>query len=413
MKTLILDATTKSLRIKLAGNVTTNQLAFTSAYANNDGTTFAEGNQNGVTNNTTAVDIVSAPSAGNRRTIKSVTVNNLDTVAATIIVEIHNTTGPVTSQIAYVTLAVNETWTLDGSFTTSGALKTSTTASAGGSDTQVQYNSSGSFAGITGATSNGTTLTLTSARATTDFSPTTNDGATLGTGALSFADLFLASGGVINFNNGNYTLTHSTGLLTASGAFSLGTSNAFTTGTIELGHASDTTLSRSSAGVLAVEGVVIPSISSTNTLTNKTIQAGIIDYVIEPASDDTYAGESSNDVLAGDTIAQWDLLYLDATSGRWEFADADAVATAGSVLLALASESGTDGNAINVVFRGVVRNDGWTWSGAGKPLYVSTTAKAMTETAPTGADDVVRVVGYTLSDDAIYFNPSNDWATVV
>ena len=41
--------------------------------------------------------------------------------------------------------------------------------------------------------------------------------------------------------------------------------------TIELGHASDTTLSRSAAGVLAVEGVVIPSISSTNTLTNKTL----------------------------------------------------------------------------------------------------------------------------------------------
>jgi len=41
--------------------------------------------------------------------------------------------------------------------------------------------------------------------------------------------------------------------------------------TIELGHATDTTISRSSAGVLAVEGVVIPSISSTNTLTNKRI----------------------------------------------------------------------------------------------------------------------------------------------
>lgn len=41
--------------------------------------------------------------------------------------------------------------------------------------------------------------------------------------------------------------------------------------TIELGHATDTTLSRASAGVLAVEGVVIPSISSTNTLTNKRI----------------------------------------------------------------------------------------------------------------------------------------------
>lgn len=41
--------------------------------------------------------------------------------------------------------------------------------------------------------------------------------------------------------------------------------------TIELGHASDTTLSRSAAGVIAVEGVVIPSISSTNTLTNKRV----------------------------------------------------------------------------------------------------------------------------------------------
>ena len=47
------------------------------------------------------------------------------------------------------------------------------------------------------------------------------------------------------------------------------TSATHTAGTIELGNASDTTLSRSSAGVLAVEGVVIPSISSTNTITNK------------------------------------------------------------------------------------------------------------------------------------------------
>jgi hypothetical protein len=40
---------------------------------------------------------------------------------------------------------------------------------------------------------------------------------------------------------------------------------------VNIGAASDTTISRSEAGVLAVEGVVIPSISSTNTLTNKRI----------------------------------------------------------------------------------------------------------------------------------------------
>ena len=49
------------------------------------------------------------------------------------------------------------------------------------------------------------------------------------------------------------------------------TTNTHTAQQIELGNASDTTLSRSSAWVLAVEWVVVPTISSTNTLTNKRI----------------------------------------------------------------------------------------------------------------------------------------------
>lgn len=47
--------------------------------------------------------------------------------------------------------------------------------------------------------------------------PTTNDGAALGSTSLSWSDLFLASGAVVNFNNGNYTVTHSAGVLTFSG----------------------------------------------------------------------------------------------------------------------------------------------------------------------------------------------------
>jgi len=41
--------------------------------------------------------------------------------------------------------------------------------------------------------------------------------------------------------------------------------------TIELGHASDTTISRVSAGIIAVEGVPVVTTSSTDTLTNKTL----------------------------------------------------------------------------------------------------------------------------------------------
>lgn len=155
------------------------------------------------------------------------------------------------------------------------------------------------------------------------------------------------------------------------------------------------------------EGAVV--LQDEPTINAPIIQAGKIDYVIEPATDDTFEGEMTNDILSGDTIAQWDLVYLDSTSGRWEFADADAEATSGGVLLALAAEAKTDGQAMNVILRGIVRNDGWTWSGVDKPIYASTTLGGLTETPPSGTDDVIRIVGYTLSDDAIYFNPSNEW----
>ena len=55
-------------------------------------------------------------------------------------------------------------------------------------------------------------LTLTG----TTLQPVTNDTISLGTASLMFADLFLASGSVINWNAGNATLTHSAGLLTSN-----------------------------------------------------------------------------------------------------------------------------------------------------------------------------------------------------
>jgi hypothetical protein len=61
-----------------------------------------------------------------------------------------------------------------------------------------------------------------------------------------------------------------------------GSQTIATTGSIELGHATDTTLSRSAAGVLAVEGVVVPTVSSTNTFTNKTLtDPAIIGTILE------------------------------------------------------------------------------------------------------------------------------------
>ena len=85
-----------------------------------------------------------------------------------------------------------------------------------------------------------------------------------GTGAAYFV------GGALGTPS-SATLTNATGLpvsgITAS------TSTALGVGSIELGHATDTTISRVSAGVIAVEGVNIATSSSTNTFTNKTFDA--------------------------------------------------------------------------------------------------------------------------------------------
>lgn len=96
------------------------------------------------------------------------------------------------------------------------------------------------------------------------FKPATDDGAALGTTTKRISDLFLAEGGVINWDNGDATLTQTADDITIAGitTFGFGTSTAITLGTIELGHASDTTISRSAAGIPASEGVVLLGVTN-------------------------------------------------------------------------------------------------------------------------------------------------------
>lgn len=64
--------------------------------------------------------------------------------------------------------------------------------------------------------------------------PVANGGLALGAATLGYSNLFFATAAVINFNNGNYTITHSTGLLTysASVALTLTTDATLTTRTV-------------------------------------------------------------------------------------------------------------------------------------------------------------------------------------
>ena len=88
-----LNATTKSLEVLLSGSITTNQLTIVSSYVDIDQTAITVstiGENDTVTNNTTAVTAVAAPASGMTRKIKSVTVQNTDTVSALVTVRVNN-----------------------------------------------------------------------------------------------------------------------------------------------------------------------------------------------------------------------------------------------------------------------------------------------------------------------------------
>lgn len=89
---IVLDATTKTLEVILAGAITTNQLPFVVTYVELDSTlaVSAIGETDGVTNNSSAVTMLSAPASGKIRQVKHVTIPNVDTAAATVTVRINN-----------------------------------------------------------------------------------------------------------------------------------------------------------------------------------------------------------------------------------------------------------------------------------------------------------------------------------
>jgi hypothetical protein len=166
------------------------------------------------------------------------------------------------------------------------------------------------------------TLTGTSAELATAISDET------GTGSLVFANtptlvtpnIGAATGTSLNLtninleSNGNATIA---GTLAANGGITVDSTNFVVSGstgaittlsTLDLGHASDTTLSRSSAGVLAVEGVVVPTISSSNTLTNKSISlntntiTGTLAEFNTAVSDADFASLAGTETLSNKTL---------------------------------------------------------------------------------------------------------------
>ena len=104
---LILDATTKTIEVLLAGAVATTQLPIVAAYVDVSSQTYVPGESDTATNNTTAVTAVAAPGASNQRHVKLLAINNVDTATATVIVRYNN--NGTTRILARAGLTLNDT----------------------------------------------------------------------------------------------------------------------------------------------------------------------------------------------------------------------------------------------------------------------------------------------------------------
>lgn len=113
---------------------------------------------------------------------------------------------------------------------------------------------------------------------------------------------------------------------------------------------------------------------------------------------------------AGAALAFGDLVYLAVADSRWELADGNAEATAKGKLGICVLAAAGDGSATTILLWGKVRADAvFPALTVGAPVFVGTTAGDVQTTAPSGAADIIRIVGYGNTADELYFCPSNDF----
>lgn len=136
---------------------------------------------------------------------------------------------------------------------------------------------------------------------------------------------------------------------------------------------------------------------------------------LDPAgsADGKYSGITVTGV-AGYAQAFGDLVYLSSVDSRWELADADAASTADRMMAMVVVAGGSDGAACTLLLQGIIRADAkFPALTIGSAVYVGETAGEIQVAIPTGADNVIRRVGYAMTADEIYFSPSQDSQTTV
>ena len=180
----------------------------------------------------------------------------------------------------------------------------------------------------------------------------------------------------------------------------------------------------------AATGVTLPTtgtlstLAGTEALTNKSIGAdGTISTLVltekasialDPAggTDGDYSGITIAGT-AGATLAFGDVIYLAVADSKWELTDASA-ATTGAQMTGICVLAANADAATTILLKGTIRADAaFPALTIGAPVYMSETAGDVVTTAPSTTDAVVRVLGFALTANEMYWDCSPDYLTVI
>ena len=136
------------------------------------------------------------------------------------------------------------------------------------------------------------------------------------------------------------------------------------------------------------------------------------DAITQDSIDDHDAQGIIMTFTAGMTVTPFSPVYL-GTDDEVHECDADAIATMPCIGVSVNTSNVTDGNSIEVMLLGLIRDETFTDFGTnGAPVFVSTTVGEMTNTAPSGDDDVVQIIGHSVGEKLLFVQPSLTYLVV-